>query len=939
MGRRGQRPSKWTRIWPDGIPAPSCLPLAIAWVFSRRPMANGPVASLSPATPAVARRFPEPGAAPAAAGHRWRHRRPRSRRRGGANEASSASCGLRCRGGGAAALGLSLAVGSRLPVTGRAALSISSGYETFLVQIRGRIVCAEDDVFDEVAERGQAQPCDSMRDGPFCRGLPAMGTAGARYQPFTVDSIVPQHLFGQRRGGRSGSGAASPFSMDDEGNEASATSSSSAIDVNKQAAATLSKFLEPQFFNEELSKRRPAVEGRLRFSSLLPGRPAGRELGFTAGFSAGLPGDVTASWGGAWQAEHTARGVSSRGPRQRSSHGEPLSASLRLNGAVGSIHFSRPVVLRQLLVRPPLGASVGRHRLLVRGRKDRKEAWRREYDYDAQRGVASVPRCAVGDMVMAKYGETPHYYLATVLATDGALATLRWTDDDHAHRVVSLRYVTTADGVPCPGPLLTGVSPEEDSQVLWRDLARRVKAVDEVSFTVLRGDAGWLLADLSVAAMGPLLEKYREEDVDSAHKDLADPSSHVVQVLPGPYAIISEVSRAAVLFNADDMLQRGLRLRSAWRSANTLSAMSLQSEPVSQDDDEDSESTKLRLSPLRSLEGVKRLLWALSEPADSSRFAMRLPAGISRELFLKDTQRMVTALSASKPEVKRYGHFEVFFSALWDWRVAADALQATFERWRIDPAQQAEAAGAFIEGQRWTGSYFCTQGATMLALDITQVALQEELEHVRAELSFWVDEQDKQVRGAYAVAGTLEPEGRVLSLEPVPGSWKDRPDNFVMVGLQGVVSRFSQPPAISGAATVEMLRFAGSVPIFGCDSFELRMEVPPSAPSQPEAASTAQVILPQPDVGTNLWNGALSRLSRSIDMARERWWVHLQQLTSEKSSSAKTKEAVAQQMAAQLVQGMQSGQLPTSLEVTTADGEEIIVQIAQAGHDLVAQLR
>lgn len=33
-----------------------------------------------------------------------------------------------------------------------------------------------------------------MKDGPFCRGLPEMGMA--RHRPFTLDSTVPQHLFG-----------------------------------------------------------------------------------------------------------------------------------------------------------------------------------------------------------------------------------------------------------------------------------------------------------------------------------------------------------------------------------------------------------------------------------------------------------------------------------------------------------------------------------------------------------------------------------------------------------------------------------------------------------------------------------------------------------------------------------------------------------------------
>merc|ERR1719197_1861013 len=104
------------------------------------------------------------------------------------------STGSTARIRGARALGLSLAVASGLPAGCHAALSISSGYETFLMQIRRRIVCEEGDVFDE-AEQRVAQPCDSMKDGPFCRGLP-FSSAMPRHQPFTVDSIVPQHIFG-----------------------------------------------------------------------------------------------------------------------------------------------------------------------------------------------------------------------------------------------------------------------------------------------------------------------------------------------------------------------------------------------------------------------------------------------------------------------------------------------------------------------------------------------------------------------------------------------------------------------------------------------------------------------------------------------------------------------------------------------------------------------
>merc|ERR1719507_1370307 len=63
------------------------------------------------------------------------------------------------------ALSVFLAVASVLPQECGAALSVSSGYESFLINIRRRIVVEEDDVVDEAKRRGRAQPCDSMKDG------------------------------------------------------------------------------------------------------------------------------------------------------------------------------------------------------------------------------------------------------------------------------------------------------------------------------------------------------------------------------------------------------------------------------------------------------------------------------------------------------------------------------------------------------------------------------------------------------------------------------------------------------------------------------------------------------------------------------------------------------------------------------------------------------
>eukprot|EP00438_Fugacium_kawagutii_P000074 Skav220865 [mRNA] locus=scaffold193:274115:276402:+ [translate_table: standard] len=77
------------------------------------------------------------------------------------------------------------------------------------------------------------------------------------------------------------------------------------------------------------------------------------------------------------------------------------------------------------------------------------------------------------------------------------------------------------------------------------------------------------------------------------------------------------------------------------------------------------------------------------------------------------------------------------------------------------------------------------------------------------------------VTGIYEVLGQVDPVGRSLIFEPIPDSWKEQPKNFVMapwteVGTQGVVSGTDD-------GTLRNV-YAGTVPIYGCDSFELFTE-------------------------------------------------------------------------------------------------------------------
>lgn len=305
---------------------------------------------------------------------------------------------------------------------------------------------------------------------------------------------------------------------------------------------------------------------------------------------------------------------------------------------------------------------------------------------------------------------------------------------------------------------------------------------------------------------------------------------------------------------------------------------------------------------------------------------VRLPSHVKQEQLLVDAEKLTVALEASKAEVKKYGHFEAFFSVHWDWATPADALQVVFERWRRAPETQKEARYAFFKGQIWTGSYLCTQGPTQLNLEVTKVLHDSDGQaEIEADLSFQLKTkkgkkgEKEAVQGAYSVAGRIEAQGRALVLEPVSGSWKTKPSDFVMVGLQGVVSRSGQK---------DYLRYAGSIPIFGCDSFELTSkrltEVP--APAPPPAA----VEEPAAQHQRALWNSALSRLAESLTAAQKRWRVELQALIADGMGKAKSKKISDTAQVQQLFKAARTAGL-VSFELTTSDGEQFVVKIGQPG--------
>lgn len=749
---------------------------------------------------------------------------------------------------------------------------------------------------DEAAKQGWARPCDSMKDGPFCHGLPKMAS-NARHRPFTVDSIVPQNLFGDPR-----------VAM--ELNSASDVTDVDAA-VSKQATATLNHFLE-EYYN---SKAQPGgtvapVEGQLALSSLgLLGDALG---GLPTAFSLGLPAGVVATWDGAWQA------TTARSPPPDAVLGGSRSrqSAVRLNGAAGVIRFSRPVVVRHLLVRPPLHVARGRHRLLVRAWKAESEAWRADYEFEAAVGPQAAPACEVGDTVIGKWAGDGRKFLAAILTAHKDGATLWWSDNDHTHRLVPWRHIVKPDGTPCgPHRKANGA----DKAGLWRDLARRLKSVDELWFTAPEGEEGWLLSELEVAVTSR--DQEVQESGDKAAARLHDFGVFNVQVLPGPHAAIVEMSRAAVTYHADDMLERGLALLGQQEKGP----------PSAEAEMQQGSSGQIILSNVRSVEGLRQLLWALASNSATGP-KMKLPPHVQHKWLLEELHRLVQALDVEKSKsgvertMKKFGHFEVFFAFQWDWLVKCEALQVAFERWRRDPQINGRWQGVLAPGQLWHGSYFCTQGWTALNLEVTQVLQEGDEDLIHADLSF-VIQVGKGIHGRYQVIGRLEKLGGSLVFEPVPNSWKNQPQNFVMVGLQGVVSLIPRPDG------VPQYRFAGSVPIFGCDSFELITAVKEDLVLESESTEAEGAVAEVQEatpvetgvrVPQSLWQTAIARLAQGLDENRRRWRGHLQRIISEKSPEGQDGQQNGQVV--QLIQAARDAGV-LSFQMTTDSGQEITIRL------------
>lgn len=596
----------------------------------------------------------------------------------------------------------------------------------------------------------------------------------------------------------------------------------------------------------------------LRSNKLEAGRGVGRDLRITEGsldlaraplwgnlppvYSRGLPAGVLATWDGALQTISAGPSAAARRPNSDDSSAAS-SALLRLNGAVAAVRFSKPVVVRRLLMRPPVSASEAPQRLLVRASRRGQEIWRRAYDFDGR--LSEPPPCGLGDIVIAEpTGVYPEGRVVIIHADDEALAAdgagtlpaaivrgLGWGDDSGGvssyQTLVERRLLRNLRGVACDeSSPVNGVAPSAIEMSPWRNLARSMQDVDELSFMMPLGDPGWLLSELAVASAhsarrtssdeqeGILVAgKDAEDEVEMLEvEETASSAGYVLQVLPGPHAIITEISGAALVYDAGDMLERGLQLRPGFQWPIETVAIATESTEEEPDAERTPVSQRIFVGRSRSSEAFQQFLRSLAVEGASS----RLPSGVSAEACLEAAERLVNRLSAfTEHDVDKFWHFEAFFAAQWDWGSPSDALEVTFERWRHSADVRSEAADALHQGQRWEGFYHCGAGPTLLFLEIIDAVLETDGRTlVRAALTFKTERTGSWtgVEGTYEVAGHLAPEGRTLALEPVEGGWLQRPGGFVAVGLQGVVSRSAKG----------LLRFAGVVATVGCDDFQLQ---------------------------------------------------------------------------------------------------------------------
>jgi len=116
---------------------------------------------------------------------------------------------------------------------------------------------------------------------------------------------------------------------------------------------------------------------------------------------------------------------------------------------------------------------------------------------------------------------------------------------------------------------------------------------------------------------------------------------------------------------------------------------------------------------------------------------------------------------------------------------------------RPAPSPPRASSCALRAGDSLSGVYLCAQGWTLLTLHIRAVSGST----IRAEFAF--NHSPSRVTGRFTLAGTCAPDGRV-QLAPV--AWLEQPPDYIMVGMDGVVSGET---------------YSGTITHWSCGSFRL----------------------------------------------------------------------------------------------------------------------
>lgn len=111
------------------------------------------------------------------------------------------------------------------------------------------------------------------------------------------------------------------------------------------------------------------------------------------------------------------------------------------------------------------------------------------------------------------------------------------------------------------------------------------------------------------------------------------------------------------------------------------------------------------------------------------------------------------------------------------------------------------AENPFDRSRTWVGDYDCVQGNTGFALRIMDVRGRV----VRAVFDF--HHAPSGAAGKYLISGTYDPDTRHVHFDP--SRWIDKPDDYVMVSMEGEVAE-------DGSL------FAGRIPFPGCGAFRLK---------------------------------------------------------------------------------------------------------------------